>query len=261
MTFVKFVRLVDNVVQNFCLRGISFRHFLKSAVRFNPCGNFPDHVNRKSRRGVIQRIFVVVSSVAEHRRNCFQTFFDKRLPDDNDDDSGRSQIFLNAGINQRKFFEVNRAAQHIGRHIREQGNVAGLRNVMKFRAVNRVVVTDVKISRVRIYFQFVLTGNATKIFVLRRRGNFSDVKNFCFLVSVAGKNSAENVIARIFFRRKVHRNHRELHGRAALNEKDFVIVAESCQFQNVGLRLIVNLLVLFRSVTYFDYRHSGLRET
>lgn len=57
-------------------------------------------------------------------------------------------------------------------------------------------------------------------------------------------------------REEVHRDHRELKTRTALDEDDFVIVSEVHEFADICLSLLMDGVIDFTAVRHFHYRHS-----
>ena len=76
----------------------------------------------------------------------------------------------------------------------------------------------------------------------------ADAEDFGFLVGFLSEAAGHDVTADLAVPREVHRNHRELRGRASLQKEDVVIVSEAHQREDVRLRLIEHRFELFGAV-------------
>ena len=96
-----------------------------------------------------------------------QTFFQEIIFNDGHDDAGRTDIFLDAGIDEIKLLDIDGAAEEVAGHITEQGYVEGGK-ILPLRPVNRVVRRHVDIVRIRFYSEAVRFGNIRKSVSLTR---------------------------------------------------------------------------------------------
>ena len=106
---VKAFRVIDCIVKQSGLFRVALRHRRESALRLDPGDGLTDHVDAESGRRVVERVFVEMDGVAKHRGDIFRAFREKLPAGDDDSDPGGAEIFLRAGVDEGKFFEVKGA--------------------------------------------------------------------------------------------------------------------------------------------------------
>ena len=98
----------------------------------------------------------------------------------------------------------------------------------------------------------VLRRDVAEVVVLARRGDVADTEDFRFLVSFLGEAAGYDVAADLAVPREIHRDHRELRRRAALQKQHIVVVAKPHQRENVRFCLVQHRFELFGAVADLD---------
>ena len=153
MPFVKAIAVIDNIVNNFGFGFVVLGHSLYAALIFNPMHCFVDHVDGKNRRGIVKGIVVSKGGVFKHGGQIFASRCQKFFLGDNDNYACWTQIFLRSSINQIKIGYIYLARQDIAGHITNHRHIK-FRKFFVFRAVNRIIGSDVYIGGVRLQGEF-----------------------------------------------------------------------------------------------------------
>ena len=98
----------------------------------------------------------------------------------------------------------------------------------ELRAEDRVVRREVNVGRVfavRAGFR-----NVVEVGVLAGAGDVRLAAGLRFLQSFLRPHACDQIIGRAIRRKKIHRHHRKLQRRSALQEQDGVVVRDACQF-------------------------------
>ena len=114
---------------------------------------------------------------------------------------------------------VDRPAEHIGRGVAHERYAADVGEIPALRAFNRVVRGHVDVGGAGRQGQFGLRRHSRIAVGLRGGGHVDGADPFRFLDGFLGPRSAVDVIGRRAGRQEVHRYHRELQARPALQEE------------------------------------------
>ena len=110
---------------------------------------------------------VDVGLILHHDRQITANVFQEIIFDDGYDDTGRADIFLNAGIDEIELLDIDRPAEEITGHIAKQRHVEG-RKGFPFRPVNRVVRRHIDVVRTFFYGKGIGFWNIRKTVGLTR---------------------------------------------------------------------------------------------
>ncbi|MPN00752.1 hypothetical protein SDC9_147948 [bioreactor metagenome] len=91
--------LVDGVINQLGFCRVMLADSGQTTVGFNPAKYPANHIDAEGWRGVIQGIIFGVGFIAEHGWNGLRIVFKQVFADNDHRYSGRSQIFLSAGVN------------------------------------------------------------------------------------------------------------------------------------------------------------------
>ena len=110
------------------------------------------------------------------------------------------------------------------------------------------------VSGIRVNLELVLLRYVMVTSLLARSDDLTDAEMLGFFVGLLGEAAGEHIAARMFFRRVVQRDHRELLARTALAEEHFVVIAEAHEVLDILLgarwlisRMDIPLLLKFRN--------------
>ena len=182
--------------------------------------------------------------VIKVNRRILRCESDQVFPDDDDGHTRRSDIFLRTCPDHAESADIHFLTENAGGHIRNQRNISGIRNIREFGAVNRVVIADVHIVRIRSEI-FSADFRDVAVGVLLGAGNTFDVAEFAgFLVRLLRPLPGYNVVCLFGFSQQIERNHGELQCTAALQEQDFVVIRNVHQFTQIRLGVFNNRLEL-----------------
>ena len=171
MTAEEARRSVDDVVYQLGFGLIAFGHSGEAAVFLQPFQDQVHHVDRESRRCVIEGIFLGMDVVAQHGRNVFRAALNHILAQDDQSNPCRAEVFLGARIDHGKLGGVKRTAEHVRGHVGNQRRIAKGGELLPFGAVDGVIGGKVHIGWLFAEFDFFHFRNALVIAVGRSRGN------------------------------------------------------------------------------------------
>ena len=126
---------------------------------------------------------------------------------------------------------------------------------MKFRAVNRVVFTDIYIVRTRRNGQVGAIGDIGEGFVLGGGENIHLAENPGFLSRFFRPHAREYVIRFPVFH-QIHRHHRKLRVSAALQKQNFILLGNIRKRAKFCFRFRDDFSEILASVTHFHHGHS-----
>ena len=163
--------------------------------------------------------------------------------------------FFCAGINQTILLDRHRPRQKVARQIGHPWHGPGLRNVAELHPLDRFVRRDVDVSGRGAEFQFALIGQAAVVvgFAVPGHACFAGPTGLFdgFLTPTAG----EHVIG-TFAPQQVHRQHRKLQARPALQEQNAVAGRNAQQFAQALLRFGPDRVESLRAMADFEDRHA-----
>ena len=260
MAAIVAVRSVDDAIEQVCLLLVALRHLRQAALCENPVCDFADHVDVEGWRRVVERVLLEECRILEHRRQRFGALLEERFLCDDERHAGRAEVLLDAGIDEVEFAEINRAREHVARHVGKEGHALRIGNVVVLRAVDRVVVAEVDVGGIRRDLELVLLRDVLVAAVLARGCDDADAEVLGFLVRFFCKAAGEDVSTRMLLRSEVQWQQGELRARAACHEQDFIVVAEIHELLDVGFRLVLHRCVFLRAVADFEDRFAASAE-
>ena len=244
---------IEVVVQAPGLCIIARFHAFRSAVFFYPMKHFTDDVDRIARRRIVQRIFVGVRFIREHRRRTFlRRIGDEVVPDDDERNARRPEIFLRACKDEAESAHVQRLGQDARRDIGDERNTARIGNVIPVRALDRVVEADIRV--IVIARDFIDFRDIAKIAVFRRRGDIDGNVFFRFFDRFTRPHAGIDIdrFARTYA--EIQRHHRKLSRTAALQKHDFVVVGHAHEFPHHSFRVLNDRLKCRRTMAHLHNR-------
>ena len=260
MATVEAVGIIDGIVDDLGLALVAACHLFEAALCLDPGSDLADHVDAESRRRVIEGVLLVERVIAEHRRQGLRTLLEQALLGNNEHDTSWTKVLLDAGIDEIEFVEIHRAREHVRGHVGKERHAVCLRDVVIFRAVDRVVVTEVDVGRLRINLELFLRRDVFVAAFFAGSCDRADAEVLCFFIGLFGEAAGEDVGARMFLRGVVQRNHGELLAGTALAEQDLVIIAEPHEFLDVLFGLFVYGCVLRGTMADLEDRHAAVVE-
>ena len=250
--------LVEEIIQDLRFFLVDLLHVLEAAdVVFEPFEHQFRHVDAVARRGVEHGVGIHVGLIVEHGRGDVAGVTHEILTDDDHGQTGGRHVLLRTGIQHTEAADVDRLGQDAGRHVRDQRNIARLRQFMINRAVDGVVHADVEIVRIG--------GEGGRI-------QLRDVRER--LVLGAGHLVCVTVTSGLFERlgrpltgddkirfsapvHQVERHHGELRGRTALQEQNFVVVRDVHDLAQQRLTFLDDRIVDLGTVRHLHDRLSA----
>jgi hypothetical protein len=129
-------------------------------------------------------------------------------------------------------------------------------------AEDRVVGRVVDVGGAGVERQLAWRRDPREVLCFRRRGNLDGADALGFLDRLLRPGAGHDVICGAAGRQQVHRHHRELQARAALEEEHVIVLRDSRQRANIGLATLDHVVERFRAVADLEDRHAdaGQRE-
>ena len=133
---------------------------------FQPFKDQLNSINGKTGWCVEHGVFIGKCLIVQHGRKCIWTALQQVVADNDQANAGGTHIFLGAGVNEAKRFDIKRSTQDVRRHIGNQGDIAGVRKPGPLGAFDGVIGSDVGIHRVG--GKLNIAGNIGKVLILGR---------------------------------------------------------------------------------------------
>ena len=163
---------------------------------------------------------------------------------------------MGAGIDQAVFFDIDRARKNVGRHITNHGHRTGIKIVAEFDTVDRLVGGVVQIRGIRRHTDFALLRHGRKTGLLARiNGSHITVLNRAFRGLLA-PIACNDVFGRIDRSEQIHRYHRELQGRTALQKQHAIVLRQAQQPPNPAFGISKDLAKKGRTVADLHHAHT-----
>ncbi len=173
----------------------------------------------------------------------------------------RADVLLRAGVDQRELRHVHAPPHEVARHVADQRHGAHVGPVMPLGPEERVVARQVHVGGLGVELQLVLAGDAGVALVdLGRRGDAGLAHALGLLEGLLGPAAGHDVVRAPAGGEVVHRHHRELHARAALEEEHLVVGGDGEQLAGQRDRLVVHGLVRLAAVAVLHDRHARALE-
>ena len=185
-----------------------------------------------------------------------QIVTDQILTDDDHGHAGGPHVLLHASPDQAVVRDVAGAGEEHGGLVGHQHMALGVGQLVPSGAVDGLVFADVDIIAVVGDVQIAAIGDVGEVLIL---GGGDDVHLAEFLGLGNGLLGpcAGFHIAGLTVLHEVHGHHGELHGAAALNEQDLVVVRDVHQLAQVGLGLVGDLLEHLGAVAHLHDAHTA----
>ena len=214
----KELALIQKIIKKLCVLLIFLFHFFQAAHGLQPFEYLAAYIDAVSVRSIVQAACVRMGLVGQHgRRSRKGVLCDQILPDDHDDHTCRSDIFLYTAVYDSVFRDIHRLRQETGRHIRHQRFALGIRQGLKFGSIDRIIFTNVYIICIGTDRQIGAVRDIGKGLILRGSDLICFSVFLCFLIGFLCPLSGHDVVRDLVFH-QIHGNHRELLGRASLKE-------------------------------------------
>ena len=244
---------VDGGVQFRGLLFVLLLHGDETAVGDQPVGDEADHVDAERARRVEQGTFVDVRRVAQHGRNRRRATGRQVFADDDDSRSGRTDVLLGTGEDDTEFIDVERTGHEIAGHIRDERDIARFGEIRIFGTVDRVVAADMDIGQILVDLPVFDAFDLRELFGLAVVDQIDFVaEDLHFLHGLVGPFACVADADLLAGDGDVHRNHRELETRAALQEQNRVVVADVQQTAEVGFGGLDDFVKGFRAMAFLD---------
>ena len=167
--------------------------------------------------------------------------------------SPAADILLCAGEDQTELLDIDALAEDVGGHVSHEGHVASLGEEGIFGSVDGVVGADSEIRQVGIdlpvgdaaYFVVVGVGAVEDNLLVKPK----DVKLLDCLVRPDARVGVANLLSGDL---EVHRNHGELEGSPALQEKDGVFLGDAEKSAQVCLGCVDDFVKWSRTMGLLD---------
>lgn len=256
MALIKAARIIDGVVNNLGLSLVNRRDPIDTAIAKEPFIHQPTYINGEARRRVVNRVLVGMRFVVQHRMQVGRRDIEHIVSNDHDRRSRWAHVLLGASIKHRVLGHIYVPAQNVGTHVANRRD-RHLNVGQKVDALNGLVAGPVNISCVRAKAEIAKIGHVGVVVVLSVIDQI-DVKTAvssfpCFLAPFTG----HDVVADFAIAQQVHRNHRVLHAGAALQKQNLVVVRHLHQRSEIIDGCVVNVIIVFATVTEFQDGHSG----
>ena len=247
--------LIKIIVKNlrFCL--IALLHGCKTTHGFDPFKYLAAHINAVAVRRVIHGICICIRFKFHHSR-CKRHYIvrDQILPDNGDDHTCRSDILLNATVNNTIIRYIDRFRKETGGHVRHENLSFRIRQLFVLRSVDRIILADINVIGFLIDRQIAAVRDIRKRFVCTGRNGIRLAVLLCFLPCFLCPLSRNDIVCNTVFH-QIHRNHCKLQTCAALHIQNSVIIRNLHQITKVCFCLVDQVIEYLGSVTHL---HHGL---
>jgi hypothetical protein len=218
---------VDGVVEQARLLLVDPLHGLEPAEPLDPLGDEPDEVYGKGRRRVVERLLLHVDAVVEHGRQPGRDARDQVFAKDDGRHARRPHVLLGAGVEERVLRDVEGPAEDVGGGVADERDRADLGLRAPLGTEDRVVRRVVDVGGVRVELDLVLARDTGEALRLGRGGNLDAADLLGLLDGGLRPRPCDDVVGRAVGGQEVHRHHRELQRRAALQEQDLVPLGDA----------------------------------
>lgn len=176
--------------------------------------------------------------------------------DDNDDHTCRSDVLLDAAVDDAVLRDIHRLRQEAGGNVRYQRLTLGVRQLLEFCTVNGVVLADINIVRILADRKVRAVRNVGKGLIL----GGSDLIRFSVFLRLLVRllrPLAGNDVIRHPVLHQVHRDHRKLLRSAVLQEQYLIVIRDVHQLAQILLRLPDDPVKNLSAVAHLHHRHSA----
>ena len=175
--------IVQIIIEHIGFLLVALFHLFQTAdVVFQPFQHQLADVDGIGGRGVVHGAVVGVGLIIEHggADGCGVT--DQVFPDDDDGEACGSHILLCAGVDHTVFADVHRLTEDAGGEVRNDGNIAGIGQLMEAGAVDGIVVAQVEVVRIRGKLLGIQFGDVGEGLILAGSDSFALSELLGFLI-------------------------------------------------------------------------------
>ena len=141
--------LVKIIIEYLSLFLVVSLHSLKTAHFLYPLEYLAADVDAIARRCIVKRVSVSLSFPLEHCRCSLENIVsDKIFSDDSNNNAGRTNVFLNATVNNAVLCYVNRLRQEAGRNVCNKCVTLCVRQSLVLCTIDSIVFADINIVSV-----------------------------------------------------------------------------------------------------------------
>ena len=144
----------------------------------------------------------------------------------------------------------------VARHVADQRR-AGIRDHLQLRARNRLVRADVAVDRAGRPLELVVGRHARGDVLLAVGHHVHGADHLRLLERLVRPRALVGVVGGLVLAEEIHRDHRELHRRAALDEADRPVVVQAAQLLERGDRLLMDGVVVLAAVGHLHHGHAA----
>ena len=248
---------IKEIVKDLCFLLVAFLHLFQTAHFLQPFENFTAYVDAICIRCIIKGTSVCMCLIGKHGRCSRKNIFcDQILADNGDYHTCRSDVLLNAAIDNTIFAYINRLGKETGGYICHKCFALCIWKLFELGSINGVVLTDINIVCIRADRQIAAIRNVRESLILGRSNLVCFSVFLCFLVCFLCPLTGYNVVSHLIFH-KVHWDHGKLLGSAALKEKYLIVVRNIHQLTKILLSCVNDFLECSTSVAHFHNGHAG----
>ena len=219
--------------------------------------NFTAYVDAICIRCIIKGTSICMCLIGKHGRCSRKNIFcDQILADNGDYHTCRSDVLLNAAIDNTIFAYINRLGKETGGYICHKCFALCIWKLFELGSINGVVLTDINIVCIRADRQIAAIRNVRESLILGRSNLVCFSVLLCFLVCFLCPLTGYNVVSHLIFH-KVHWDHGKLLGSAALKEKYLIVIRNIHQLTKILLSCVNDFLECSTSVAHFHNGHAG----
>ena len=194
--------------------------------------------------------------VVHHRGKALARALQKILANDDERDTRWAEVLLRARVDEAVLGHIYRPTEHVRGGVGDKRHVTNGRFVGPLGAEERVVRGEVHVGRAGRQRQLVLARNAPKVLALGRPSDVHRADALCLLHRLLGPPTGHDVVGGGTRGEQIHRHHRELGRRAALQKKHLVVGGDTAEGAHVSLGLGQNRLERLRAMADLQHRHA-----
>ena len=177
------------------------------------------------------------------------------LADRDNRHSGRTEVLLRTGVEHGEPAVVARAGKNVGRHVADERRTR-FGDFLHLRAGDRLVRADVAVGRAGRPLVLGCVGLAGGDILLAVGGDVHLADLLGLLDGLAAPSAALDIVGNLILAEEVHRDHRELHGRTALDEAHGPVVVKATKLLERGDRLLMDGIVFLAAMGHLHHGHS-----
>ena len=178
-----------------------------------------------------------MSLIPQKYRRGVRSSLDEIVSDDYQCKAGWADVFLRSRVYHAEIVDIDHSGHYLAGHIRYQRRIGFRKRRISYPS-DGLIRTDMHVRGIGRKVQLGLQRHPNIVFLLARPGNIDRTAEFGFFYRLRGPASRVDVIGNLALRSQIHRNHRELQARPALQEQHLVVVRYAHQLTDLRLCLI-----------------------